>query len=383
MNLQNLIINLIATKKEGDYWDFKEKWYDNKADLLHDIICFANNRVNRDCYIIIGVQDKTFYILGLQNESNRKNQQNIIDFLKDKKFSGGIRPDIEVRTINIQNNELDILIIKNSYDTPYFLLEDYRDKEKLVKKYSIYTRIGDTNTPKESIADIDQIEYLWKKRFLLTESPIKRIFEALNDQENWEERYIKGETIYNYNFNPEYTLVIEEDDEDLNPEFYSMVMINKNQSYLNLNIKYFGTVLYQCQLTYLDGGRLLIPTPEWGFIHSIKRNEMQGAYKYFIYGSKREKILSFFYDKNQDEQEYAKSKFDEVVVYFVSDEQRKHFESYINNNSDEVNKMIEEEIKKLEYIECSNKSEKNYMKVHIATGKALNIYLEKFLNELE
>lgn len=379
MNLNKIVLDLIDTKKEGDYWDFKEKWYDNKADLLHDIICFANNRMNRDAYIIIGVEDKTFIVKGIQNDPNRKNQQKIIDFLKNKKFCGGIRPDVEVRTINICNHELDIIIIKNSFDTPFFLLEDYRDKNELVRRYSIYTRIGDSNTPKDSIADINHIEYLWKKRFLLTESPIKRIFESLKDKENWDRRYVNGKTIYFYKFNPEFTLEIEEYDDDLYPEFYSMVMINNNQSYLKLNIKYYGTVVHQCQLTYLDGGRLLIPTPDWGFIHDLERNRTQGGYKYYIYDSDNEKLLNFFFDNNIDEQEYAKMKLDEIVLYFKSNDQRKDFEAYISSNKDKVNAEIDEEIKKLDYIKCNNETETNYMKIHIAIGRVLNTYLENFL----
>lgn len=379
MNLEKEIIDLIGLKKEGDYWDFKEKWHTNKADLLHDIICFANNRVNRDAYIIIGVEDKTFNIKGVENDLNRKNQQNIIDFLKDKKFCGGIRPDVEVKTIIIQNDELDILIIKNTYDTPYFLLDDYKDKDKTVRKHSIYTRIGDTNTPKDNMADINQIEYLWKKRFLLTESPIKRIFESLKDKKNWDERYVKGKTIYYYKYNPEYTLVIEEEEEDLYPEFYSMVMINKNQSYLNLDIKYYGTIVYQCQLTYLDGGRILIPTPDWEFICELERDRTQGGYKYYIYGSDNEKLLNFFFDVGKDEQEYAKMRLDEVILYFDSNKQRKEFESYVSSNKDVINKEIDDEISKLKYIKCTNKMETNYMRIHIATGKVLNKYFQKFL----
>ena len=381
MDLKSLVIDLINSKKEGDYWNFKEQWHDNKADLLHDIICLANNRVGKDAYIIIGVEDKTFYIKGIQKDINRKNQQNVIDFLKSKKFGGGIRPDIEVKTINIQDNEIDVLIIKNSFDTPYFLLEDYRDRAELVKKYSIYTRVGDTNTSKDSIADIDQIEYLWKKRFLLTESPIKRIFESLKDKENWDERYIKGETIYYYKYNPEYTIVLEEEEEDLCPEFYSMVMINNNQSYLNLSIKYYGTVVYQCQLTYLDDARLLVPTPQWGFISEIKRDRTQGSYKYYVYGDETERLLNFFFDENKDEQGYAKSLFDEIILYFESKEQRKNFELYIGNNKDQVNSEIDEEIEKLNYINCSKESETNYMRIHIATGKILKMYFEKYINE--
>lgn len=381
MNLTNLIIDLIDSKREGDYWDFKEEWYSNKADLLHDIICLANNRVNKDAYIIIGVVDKIYELKSVANDKNRRNQQQVIDFLKTIKFSGGIRPDIEVRTINIQNLELDIIIVKNSFDTPYFLLEDYRDKDKLVKKYSIYTRVQDTNTPKDSIADIDQIEYLWKKRFLLTESPIKRIFESLKDKNNWDERYVKGETIYHYKFNPEYTLIIEDEEEELYPEFYSMVMINKRQSYSNLSIKYYGTIVFQCQLTYLDGARLLVPTPQWGFISDIKRDRTQGGYKYYVYGDETERLLNFFFDENKDEQRYAKSLFDEIVLYFESKEQRKGFELYISNNKDQVNKEIDEEIEKLNHINCSKEAETNYMRIHIATGKVLKMYKEKYINE--
>ena len=52
LDLKHAIEGLIRTKREDDYWDFKEKHHINKADLLHDIICMANNRVDRDAYII-------------------------------------------------------------------------------------------------------------------------------------------------------------------------------------------------------------------------------------------------------------------------------------------------------------------------------------------
>ena len=45
MELIQEIQNLISLKTEGDYWDFKEMWHDNKASLLHDIICMANNQI--------------------------------------------------------------------------------------------------------------------------------------------------------------------------------------------------------------------------------------------------------------------------------------------------------------------------------------------------
>ena len=39
--LENEISQLIQTKREGGYWDFKQSWYEDKAELLLDIICMA------------------------------------------------------------------------------------------------------------------------------------------------------------------------------------------------------------------------------------------------------------------------------------------------------------------------------------------------------
>lgn len=45
-------------KQEGDHWDSKREWYGNKTDLLHDIICMANNLSSQDGLIIIGVDEE-------------------------------------------------------------------------------------------------------------------------------------------------------------------------------------------------------------------------------------------------------------------------------------------------------------------------------------
>ena len=90
------IYNLISQKQEGAYWDFKREWYskEKQADLLHDIICMANNMECRDAYIIIGIdEEKECSIQDVKNDSNRRNTQKMVDFLRDKKFAGGVRPN--------------------------------------------------------------------------------------------------------------------------------------------------------------------------------------------------------------------------------------------------------------------------------------------------
>lgn len=92
---------LIERHAEGEYWDFKQQWHSCNADLLHDIIFMANSPANRDCYIIIGVEDGSYNILGVSDE-NRKNQQNIIDLLRQKpSWAGGYIPEVYAKTIYI------------------------------------------------------------------------------------------------------------------------------------------------------------------------------------------------------------------------------------------------------------------------------------------
>lgn len=252
---------LIASKREGDYWDFKEKYHSNKANLLHDVICMANNRVDRDSYIVFGVSDD-YEIKGLEGDENRKSQQNVTDFLKTKKFSGGIRPAVELKTLLIQDIQIDVLIVKNSTDTPFFLTEDFSDQGRIVRANYIYTRVGDSNTDINRSADINHVEYLWKKRFLINRPPLEQIKNKLRIKSEW-----KREEGFFYNiFNPEFTANLEKDEENSNPEFYSYVMTNHSMSYGILDIKCFGTKMFGHQYAILDSGRYVTTVPEWGFI---------------------------------------------------------------------------------------------------------------------
>ncbi|NQX62198.1 ATP-binding protein [Paenibacillus qinlingensis] len=124
----------MESRQEDSFWDFKQKFHSNSAALLHDIICMANNLVDRDAYIIFGVADKTFEVVGVENDENRRNQQHMIDLLKHKKFVSGIRPRVEVKTLILSKHEVDVLIIKNSIDTPHFLIEDFSENGKRIEQ---------------------------------------------------------------------------------------------------------------------------------------------------------------------------------------------------------------------------------------------------------
>lgn len=383
--LKEKIVEFIESRREDDYYDFKQYWEENesenknkdpKSDLLHDIICMANNKHIGDSYIIFGVEDKTYNITGVENDINRKNQQQIIDFLKDKKFESGVRPQIELKTISLEGHLLDVLIVKESTDTPYYLTERFNQ----VEAYHIYTRVGDTNTPKSKNADINYVEYLWKKRFLLTVSPIRRIFYKLKYKEEWIEKYNEEKDceIYFNIYNPEYTINITEDNEKLTQPFYNFVMTNDNSKYGILKIKYFETEIYSCQCIYLDSSQYITSVPEWSFLELIDKMNVDYGYKYFIKESELYLIHKFLYDEDNFEQDNARRRLYDVIVIYNSKEEKELFEEYIYSNKEKFIKMVEEKEKEFEYVEFTDELEGKDFRRKASIGTVLNEILKEY-----
>ncbi len=379
MNIDKLkaeIINLIASKREGDYWDFKQKHHTNNSDLLHDIICMANNRADRDGYIIFGVTDTEFEIVGVNDDENRKNQQQIIDFLKDKKFAGGIRPTIELKTLYIESNEIDVLVIKNTTDTPYYMVESFNG---IMSNY-IYTRIGDTNTPKNRSADINHVEYLWKKRFLLNKPPLQQIEKKLRYKEEWK---AEDRTYYNI-YNPAFKICIVDEDEEYErskPEFYAYNMCNSSVMYRNLQIKYYETTLYSRDLVVLDSGRFITPTPEWGFLQFGEyRLRTDYDFKYYIKDSLDYKIQEFLLREYSDEAYYAYRNLYEVVLEFDNLFEKNNFINYVEVNKTILDDLIEENKDKYSYLDIKEDREKVIVVKRLKIGIALNKMLDDFRN---
>lgn len=162
--------------------------HENKAELLHDILCLANALHKGNKYLIFGVSDprEGCQIKGIENDAKRRSQTGTIDFLRSKPFAGDIRPEIELRTIEIEDHQIDILIIFDKPQKPYYLREEYRDRDKLIRANSIYTRNVDMNTPIDSSADIWFIELMWRERFGLDIQPGERMVNFLWKPEDWD-----------------------------------------------------------------------------------------------------------------------------------------------------------------------------------------------------
>ena len=332
--LKNLIEELIAANREDDWWDFKQCHHQNKADLLHDIICLANNRANRDAYLIFGVEDKTYNILGVENDPNRRNQQGIVDFLRSKSFAGQVRPRVEVRTISINDHELDVFIVKNSTDVPYYITKDYNDGQKRIRANYIYTRVQDNNTPIDTCADLNHVEYLWKKRLRLITTPLEQLKVLLKNPDDW----IEEESRYYHKMFPQFTIEIEKDDDDSGRcrMFYHHVQMNNRFSYGTIKLFHYTTQLFSCQCTGLDEDRMTAPCPDSIFIHSLRRpDDMIGIY-YYAADSIKYLLLRFLERKigegNGHEAQIATNRLLSVVLIFDSDNSAEQFKKYINDN---------------------------------------------------
>ena len=376
-NLEEEIKKLISSEREDDFYDFKQEHHLNKAELLHDIICMANNRTSHDAYIIFGVEDKTYTILGVEKDPNRRNQADFIAQLKDKKFFAGIRPTVTVCTITIDEHELDVLIIKNTLDTPYYLTEQHPDGRKIVRSHHIYTRVGDTNTAINSSADPVQVEYLWRKRFGLHLTPYEKIKSNLSKKEEW----AFADNIYHNIHHPEFTIVIEEDNEDgsNHPEFYAYLMKNKSVSYSYISVKYFGTTLAKFQSVYLDGGRYRTITPEWG---DIGANDTI-PFKYFLRDSIDWSLHNFLFREDYDAAQIARDNFLEVVLEFDSLEEKHHFSLFAQNNIEKINASVNGIGNRYDHIQPGRPEEKTKLISEIKYGIALKKLLSDWKNAQE
>lgn len=365
-SLLDIVTHFLQAGKEGDSWDFKQEWHNDIADLLKDIICFANTTHYEDCFIIFGISND---LKPNQMTKPRRLQADILDALSKLYFAGGNVPKISVDMLEMDGIQIDVLCIYNSDNTPLYLTKPYGK----MRAGCIYTRVGDKNTPDNGNAGIGEIESLWKKRFGLTKPPLSYIFDRLQNKNEWNE---SGEYFYNI-YRPEFSLhkYYDEDDARSRDEFYSYAQTNEATSFLTLDIIANGTVLTSYQLVSLDSGRLCIPVPQWGFLN-IGRQEDR-AYKYYVTESDTYRLLRFMYDPSNMDERCAFDEHLRVVLLYHSEEERNYFENYISVFHDKL-KALEESLDDYDYVVTETETKTKVYKCRLRRGVALNIMLEEW-----
>ena len=332
LELIDEIKSLIAMHQEGSYWDFKREWYgDNKdSNMLIDIICMANNLVNRDAYIIIGVDEENKYaIFDVTNDANRRNTQMLTDFLRGKKFAGDFRPIVTVEQVQLKEGLVDIIVIHNSTNTPYFLKERY----KQVSANNIYVRIQDSNTPIDKSADFYHIEYLWKKRFGMLLSPIEKVKLYLKHPQDWINSPSSENKKY-YKYAPEFTITYTYAPEDGRDgyEYYLFAQTDSRPHWSEIRICYHQTVLVEMGGVILDGGRYFTATPDRNGISLSKYHNWDVAYCYMVKGNLNHLVHEFYYVDDRDEARYAHDRYESCILIFENESEHQQFRIYVRKN---------------------------------------------------
>lgn len=333
MSLFSEIQSLIQLHQEGPYWDFKKQWYgkEKDTDQLIDIICMANNLSNRDAYIIIGIDEETDYtICSIENDPNRRNTQMLTEFLKGKKFAGDLRPVVSVESLNMWNGIIDVIVIHNKLDTPYYLKETYK---KQIYANHIYVRLQDSNTPRDQSADMNHVEYLWKKRFGLLSTPIERIHLYLQHPEDWVNSPSIEDKKY-YKYAPEYTIehTYEADDNRNGYEYYLFAQTDSRPHWCDIKICYHQTVIEELGGVILDGGRYFTATPSTDGISITQPSTWDVSYKYMIRGNINYLVHEFYYEDDGDEARHAHDEFENCILIFETEEEHRRYNTFIYNN---------------------------------------------------
>jgi len=150
------MINLIISQDENDQVDFKKEYYskEKKYDLIKDIVSFANNIKPKDKYIVFGVENSTWNVLGI----DRASLPDISEI--NNLLHSYVEPfiDVELGYLDYQGVTIGFIRIPHhDLNRPYVISKEYnKNKGVFLRKGEIYTRKGATNFIAER-SDLDCI----------------------------------------------------------------------------------------------------------------------------------------------------------------------------------------------------------------------------------
>lgn len=265
-----------------------------------------------------------------------------------------------------------MIIVKNSFDTPYYLTESYQD----VYKSNIYTRVMDTNTPKPNSADINHIEYLWKKRFRLHETPLEKFHYFLRTPNDWADSPFEHTDTRFYRYAPEYRIVSTKDENRDGYEYYLFSQTDPRPHWYNMQLFYHQTIIDAFQEMGMDGGRWSAIAPERSAIYENGDHfsDCKSYYGYYIKDSLRYTLHTFLGGEHKEPYEYRK--YMEVILLFSSIEEKNMFETYVIENMDEFDSLFSEQ--KAPYMEPISNYVMSAFEKEYKAALALQKMLSKF-----
>lgn len=266
--MEHLVNQLLLSGREGLWWDFKQKFHENIAALVHDIICMANVIHDGNRYIVFGISD-SLEVLGLSQEDKSYSQADIINHLRKLAFSEHNVPNVQLNAVVYKGAEIAVLTIFNERLKPYYLTQEFRCKNKLIRAGVVYSRVEDTNTPLDSCANPSDLKAMWSERFGLDLSAPKRFSIILEDSENW--IYDGVDKAY-YAVDPDFTIEIGELEYEGGNYWWQNVLVEQPKQY-NYYLKYKNAVIEELLVVHYYKENLKIPFPDIEFITYPEAND--------------------------------------------------------------------------------------------------------------
>lgn len=93
-----------------------------------------------------------------------------------------------------------------------------------------------SNTPSDKSADLNHIEYLWKKRFRLISTPSEKIQKYLENKNDWLSSPV-FEDIKFYKYAPEFTVKSEMDEHSNAYKYYMFLQVDFSPLWYNIEIR--------------------------------------------------------------------------------------------------------------------------------------------------
>ena len=391
--IEDIVREFYYQETEGEYWDFKEKPYfyegqsekdknKKKGDLLHDIICMANNMSNHDAYIIMGISDHPVEITGVKQFTKKWTQESYQDFLQNLSWAGNCVPSVELRSIN--NGNLEVLVVRKSNKVPFYLTKRYNK----VNENHIYVRKGAKNTAIDSQANIDDIEKLFKFRLGIIPFPKERVITYIDDTENWVKMKSSYESIsWYYDPFPEFTIDLIDDpqNDELRTPVYALIHPNARSSWQILRLRYHQTILLEFTSHYIDEHRGFSVQPQFNllkFSNGFEDIKLNSTYYYYLHDSIEIKLM-YLLKKLLGKDDDAWRRHLSLIPVFYSDDERKIIEKYIEENRTDILVEIKKESENicLGYNYDGDEERSKWDKEEIAVTKVVKKLLNEYRKE--
>lgn len=260
--LNKQLIEFLINEGENHYIEFKEKILCD-ACLFEDLLALCNNETE-ESYLLIGIQDKTKNIVGIQKDQ--------IQSIRDKiLFNIKRLPRTEFFETLIESKTILCIRIYDKLEAPYFFEKDdvihgkCRKKDKILGKINFVSRKSDGN-----VSDFNTLERLFKKRLGVNLSPLEKIEQIFN-RPNFYDEFERPSSFVEKDFMNEIPLD-GFNNKERNFYFQGHEVVLLKSDY-NFRIRFFTNAIYHFSHT----------EEELEFVRSRIEKAQKGDDKYFNY----------------------------------------------------------------------------------------------------